>query len=329
MTFRTSVHLTGDHAPRDPNVERSHMAPFNNDRLLLTHQPAIQVNELPPTTAQRQLPYARLRRAMAGATNEQLYLCRVDAIYNTLVPHLRREDLALPAPGDGGVIDMGIMQCCWPIGWHTGVMDLFPNRCTSAARYGCLCPLHLSMEFGVAVRMSSIPGAGLGLWATRRLLIGWMIAYTGELILVQQGETDERVDASNYIVTLFNLVRMRGLDVSVAIKYTQHIDSSRTDMSVARFINDDYLHKKRNNMWIRKRRGRIVFMAKRQIENGEELLCGYGPDYWPRKIAADKKEKEDQEREKEREKSGSNKRSSSSISVTTTTTSKKVPSTSK
>lgn len=169
--------------------------------------------------------------------------------------------------------------------WKTGPRW---HRCRTCAVRACrritcphgrLCREHTRAALGVCVRTSNIPGAGLGLFATRDFAGGAAIGpYTGEVLTHEQ-----RVQ--RYGPDGFAPYMMRGGE-------DWYVDAVGKDAGVMRFVNDgcgggadrysDAEVDARCNARVRvhHRQRQLWVTATRDIRAGEEILMYYGVTYW-------------------------------------------------
>ena len=136
------------------------------------------------------------------------------------------------------------------------------TRCRKRTCRSGLCWLHLKRDEGLRIKPSSVPGAGLGLFATEDFSRTDNIApYTGEQLTraaVEQRYGDER---GEYVLCRDS---------------KRCIDSRATNSSAARFANDSRGTDFRNNARFRALR----LEATRRIRPGDEIFVAYGRDYW-------------------------------------------------
>ncbi|KAL4162934.1 hypothetical protein PRNP1_003466 [Phytophthora ramorum] len=128
-------------------------------------------------------------------------------------------------------------------------------------RYGYALPLH----DGVEVRDSTIPGAGKGLFATRKHPQGSIVCeYTG--------------------VVLPNREAWKLPDKSFLMKLGdgKYIDALNCPEVLARYINDCRGHRGGFNVHFDKRpqEDKALVVAMRDIRLGEEIFVDYGRRYW-------------------------------------------------
>ncbi|GMF29300.1 unnamed protein product [Phytophthora lilii] len=121
------------------------------------------------------------------------------------------------------------------------------------------------MEDGVEVRESGIPGAGKGLFATRKLLEGSTICeYTG---VVLPNQAAWKLQDKSYLMKLGD---------------GKYVDALNCPEVKARYINDCRGHRGGFNVRFEKRpqEDKADVVAMRDIEPGEELFVDYGRLYW-------------------------------------------------
>lgn len=123
------------------------------------------------------------------------------------------------------------------------------------------CPVHTEIHYGVKVAESTIAGAGLGLFATRRLKKDQVVCpYLG-------GICEEST-----------IRRLYGLNTAVyAVQLTAGVTENA---DICRGIGSLCNHKTRGfNCRLAKYKHRTVVRAVRDIKAGTELFVSYGSDY--------------------------------------------------
>ena len=164
-------------------------------------------------------------------------------------------------PVVNGQIDMGAQRCTASTkagGW-----------CKARTKYGCMCWVHRAAVDGTAIKESTIPGAGKGLFATRDFPNKAVIArYTGDLLNTQDGEdSEDGFEGSEYVLELSQLVS---------------IDAARTDTADGRLIND--IHRTRLKPNVRfvpfHAQRTVTIKTTRAVKAGEEFLLSYGRSFW-------------------------------------------------
>ncbi|RMX64783.1 hypothetical protein DD238_006778 [Peronospora effusa] len=121
-------------------------------------------------------------------------------------------------------------------------------------------------DLGVQVRKSNIPGAGKGLFATKRHVQGSIICeYTGVVLYNQ--ENAWKLKDKSYLMKLGD---------------GKYIDALHCPQVLARYINDCRGHFGGFNVHFEKRPqdDKADVIAMRDIEPGEELYVNYGRLYW-------------------------------------------------
>ena len=135
--------------------------------------------------------------------------------------------------------------------------------CTDiACTYADLCDKHATTEYGCEVKQSTIPNAGLGLFATTPF-------DKGDCVDLYEGE---RYPSSD------NKCRPYGL---LVVEHSCIVDSASTQSCISRYINHN--PEKANCGFIRfsPRKGVILtsVLTLKRIETGEELFIDYGSHY--------------------------------------------------
>jgi hypothetical protein len=131
-------------------------------------------------------------------------------------------------------------------------------------------------ESSVQVRESTIPGAGMGLFATTSIQEGtFLMEYIGE-ILTENEYFDRYPDGSGRYVAQIT----KGFGISEPV-YIDGLDPNRS--GVARYMNSRS-GSGANVFWKKQRfgkqAGKMHFYSLRKIEAGEELFFDYGDSYW-------------------------------------------------
>ena len=121
----------------------------------------------------------------------------------------------------------------------------------------------------VRVGKSTIPKAGLGLFADRDITEG------------------ERIRGATYGGRIMNFneakkIPMKEKDYVMALHLNVHVDAKEHYGYMARYINDTYKTEKSRNCKFLKMsvENRASVIAMRDIERGEELFAEYGSGYW-------------------------------------------------
>lgn len=125
----------------------------------------------------------------------------------------------------------------------------------------------LALEQGLDVRESRIPGAGQGLFVTRRFAKGTVLAeYRGDVLSLAKVLKMSVADR-DYVMGGF------GLNV--------HIDARRDLNVLGRYVNDNQDASQLNAEFVKLREERKALVtALRDIEAGEEVYASYGEGYW-------------------------------------------------
>ncbi len=115
------------------------------------------------------------------------------------------------------------------------------------------------------MRKSSIPKAGLGLYAERSFEVDdRIVEYTGEKLTTDQYERRYKSD------------QLGSYGLALSEKYV--IDARRTDAGVARYACDYHGSGRKPNAEYVNFGGRVWIVATRRIKQGEEILTDYGED---------------------------------------------------
>jgi len=156
------------------------------------------------------------------------------------------------------------------------------TRCKHVTTQGTLCHQHLKKEKGLRITKSELPNAGKGLFTTKDIKLGSIIAqYTGDKIV----ELDP--DYGNPYA------------IQIKDKPPTYIDASRTNTGEARFSNDARqnaehfvgedaektasrfsAHDNNAKLVYSKVTKRAYLKATRDIAAGEEIFTNYGDQYW-------------------------------------------------
>ena len=122
------------------------------------------------------------------------------------------------------------------------------------------------------VKKSKLPKAGKGLWIDTDLKKGEVVCeYEGEILTwkecLKRNESQNGFGAYYFYVTAKNCV-----------------DAQYTEWSIGRYANDatGFGRKAglRNNSKYEVRKGKPFIVATRNIKAGDEILVGYGKEYW-------------------------------------------------
>lgn len=168
---------------------------------------------------------------------------------------------------------------------HDGIHRTLPlarNRCVSRSGKGrCTrmtglhtpkCDDHTDAEDGVRVMRSTIPGAGMGLFATRAFKKGERIGkYTGEVLTLEDVVRRYGSDRATapYVVQASPSVFIDAAAHRPAVAYVNH---NRDE------CNCEYISAHRGGNALVSRFG-VDVLATRDIEPGEELFANYGSQY--------------------------------------------------
>lgn len=147
---------------------------------------------------------------------------------------------------------------------------------------------------GLEVRVSSIPGAGQGVFATRYFAAGSPVTeYQGDLVTFAAAKAMTREERSHVRALQLNRTAIDGkrvaalaLDGSGAGALTNHACAATANVEFAHV--DSVRYQAEFDQWRRVMSapfpdptGRLLFMrATRDIAPGDELLADYGEDYW-------------------------------------------------
>jgi len=154
-----------------------------------------------------------------------------------------------------------------------GVINMPSQRCTADKKSGGQCCLrtkkgqycwnHTRTIEGLRIKASTVPGAGLGLFATKQFRSGDAITpYSGDIIALRH----DRVGGPYYL------------------QLNQHkgIDAARTNTASGRYANDPRGTQSPPNatLVLDTNRGTGRVKATRTIQPGQEIFVSYGPGYW-------------------------------------------------
>jgi hypothetical protein len=137
------------------------------------------------------------------------------------------------------------------------------TQCGSRTAKGQYCWTHLSAVEGLRIKLSSVLGAGMGLWATRDIRPKAHVAdYTGTKLVLRSDE--------------------HGGPYCLQMNRREAIDAARTNTAPGRWVNDPRgTGQPPNTSFVvntRYRTGRLI--ASRLIRKGEEIFVSYGTGYW-------------------------------------------------
>ena len=162
-----------------------------------------------------------------------------------------------PPPNAKGAIVMPSQRCT--------AQTKRGGHCRQRTAKGQYCWNHLRSISGLRIKKSLVPGAGMGLFAARRLDSNTSIDYTGDRIPL---ESDQ--DGGAYFLELSGQAA---------------VDAARTNCGEGRWVNDPRGTRQRANskFVLHTPRGgprRACVRTLRPIEKGEEILVSYGNGYW-------------------------------------------------
>lgn len=145
---------------------------------------------------------------------------------------------------------------------HIGDQGRCKRMTTSTHPY---CGPHTRLHFGVSVRKSSIPKAGMGLYAEKAFEVDdRIVEYTGEKLTTDQYERRYKTE------------QLGSYGLALSEKYV--IDARRTDAGVARYACDYHGSGQKPNAEYVNFGGRVWIVATRRIKPGEEIFTDYGED---------------------------------------------------
>ena len=144
------------------------------------------------------------------------------------------------------------------------------QRMTSRTRY---CPEHLKSIWGVSVKESGVPGAGLGLFAERDFKKGEnIVEYRGHVVILLDPSSSSESESEEE----------EPIGGPYVVQTTRHmfIDAARTD-SEGRYVNAAPKGKHNNAQLVYDARKRVANVRARvKIAAGKEIFMGYGGAYW-------------------------------------------------
>jgi hypothetical protein len=161
----------------------------------------------------------------------------------------------LPVPNQAGIRVMPTQRCT--ASTKTG------GHCRALTRRGQYCWNHLRTIDGLRIKASSIPGAGLGLFAEKDFpALSHLTRYTGDYRRTQDGRI-----GGYYFLQLTN---------------AKSIDAARTNTDSGRWANDSRASpfEPNSELVTHPATGSGRLRATRNIKKGEEIFVAYGPRYW-------------------------------------------------
>jgi transposase InsO family protein len=159
-----------------------------------------------------------------------------------------------PAPNAKGAIVMPSQRCT--------AQTKDGGHCRVRTAKGQYCYSHRRCLLGLRIGRSSIPGAGLGVIATKELPKKTRLLYAGDLVPVANAS-----DGGAYYLELRSPPGTA-------------VDAARTNAGDGRWVNDPKGTGKRANCKFVGQNGSAVVETTRRIAAGEELLASYGGGYW-------------------------------------------------
>ena len=199
------------------------------------------------------LAAARVRRPDAGPAEIELERQRNRSAADESHPPAPDR----PRPNAKGAIVMPSQRCT--------AKTKKREACRQRTAKGQFCWCHLSSERGLRIKPSTVPGAGLGLFAAKPHPEGLFIDYTGDRVPL----ASERDGGVYFLQT----------------KLSEAIDAARTNAGEGRWVNDPRGTAQAANAEFslytppggQRRAG---LRTTRPIVKGEEILVKYGDGYW-------------------------------------------------
>lgn len=116
---------------------------------------------------------------------------------------------------------------------------------------------------------SQLPNAGLGLYTAVKIYKDETISvFKGEILTKKEIKRRVELDEDKYFIEMLNGKIMDSMHVDCFAKYANDVKGS-TDTSF-----------KNNAIITVNDKKKICIVAKRTIQSGEEIFCGYGKEYW-------------------------------------------------
>ena len=239
LSRRPDLEADGPDETGDPASEQEHLSALSGAR---------------GRDARRQ----RRRARVAARVQPPAEVERERAANRAAAEQVRPPADPLPAPNAAGAIVMPSQRCT--------ATTRAGAHCRQRTLRGQYCHNHARIEEGVRVKLSSVPRAGMGLFAEREFKRGEKAAaYTGDLV---------RLDRAGNVGGAYVLETKKGVG----------IDAARTNSAYGRFVNDPRGSGKQANVAFRvdPRGGgaAAALRATRAVARGEELLVPYGREYW-------------------------------------------------
>jgi len=139
------------------------------------------------------------------------------------------------------------------------------DPCRQRTAKGQFCWCHLTSELGLRIKQSTVPNAGMGLFAAKPLTRNFFIDYTGDRVPLESED-----DGGAYFLQIYR---------------DQAIDAARTNCGEGRWVNDPrgtdstanakfVIHTPRGGLRV------AGLRTTRPILKGEEILVKYGVGYW-------------------------------------------------
>jgi len=124
------------------------------------------------------------------------------------------------------------------------------------------------LEKQLVIKRSQLPGAGKGLYAKRAIAKGERIVeYKGRIITWAEAKKQPGINGYLFYITAKKVVDAAGYTKALA-RYANDargFTKIKGLLNNAEYVVDD---------------GRVFIDAKRTIAKGEEILVGYGKEYW-------------------------------------------------
>lgn len=146
--------------------------------------------------------------------------------------------------------------------------------CRNSAFPYKFCNVHLAKFYGVVIRLSSIEGAGYGVFAARDLEPGTRFPYLGDVSTLKEFHKERKKTPQARADYAYEADYTKGNRVI--------IDALDRHSCVARYINDSIGTGNENNCFFYSdpKIKKSYIKTSRKIKKGEELFVDYGPEYW-------------------------------------------------